>query len=643
VTWRAVAIGTTIVALTMPAAFLTEIVWGKGQWGTGAPAAWPVTVLVMLGALMGLPVFLRSGLSRRELLVIYSIVLVGSPLMSRTILFYSIPKAIIYYYAARQNPLWESTFIRFIPWWFAPTDAGAIEGFFLGDSRVPWSLWAVPFAAWYSVMFALFGACFCLIVLVEKQWVSNERLAFPLAQIPLETIRDREPQEGGSAGRLVLGSAFWVGVVVSGILSVLSKLSDVFPAFPVIPLSPLKVIEWQGTGPLAGLGALYLNFSPVLLGICYVIPKELSFSCWFFWVLRLIVHVLAIAAGVTPQKPESWGNDFPAPYETGAGATIAFGLWAFWIARRHIARALRVAITGRGRRDGDEPLLYRAALIGFVVCFGWLVMFCWLAGCRIVFAFVLISMIVGTFLVWTRVRADTALEPCVSEGYGWILAPINSKILRPQEILTMISMRWATFPVGSMIFSAPVMNSLDTFKIGNASRLNTGRLALTLVLSFAIALALGMAVMLIGIYHYGYFDTQSGAAPYWPSLYNRLDGGVITSLVNDPGEPDWKTMIAMVAGGAIALFLGFMRLRFWWWPFHPVGFIVAMGWGLIDWAEPFVIGWAAKSLVIRYGGLHLYRKTVPLAIGLIVGGLLSTSFWSLAALVTGGAAGPPNY
>jgi hypothetical protein len=114
-------------------------------------------------------------------------------------------------------------------------------------------------------------------------------------------------------------------------------------------------------------------------------------------------------------------------------------------------------------------------------------------------------------------------------------------------------------------------------------------------------------------------------------------------MINTPSDTDSQTLWAMFGGGVICTLLGLLRLRFWWWPFHPVGFIVAMGWGLIDTVVPFVLGWAAKSLVIRYGGLHAYRKTVPLAIGLIVGGLFSTSFWSLAALVTGGAAGPPNY
>jgi len=51
---------------------------------------------------------------------------------------------------------------------------------------------------------------------------------------------------------------------------------------------------------------------------------------------------------------------------------------------------------------------------------------------------------------------------------------------------------------------------------------------------------------------------------------------------------------------------------------------------------PFVISWAAKSLVIRYGGLHLYRATLPLAVGLIVGDLLNTSVWNVIALASHG-------
>jgi hypothetical protein len=51
---------------------------------------------------------------------------------------------------------------------------------------------------------------------------------------------------------------------------------------------------------------------------------------------------------------------------------------------------------------------------------------------------------------------------------------------------------------------------------------------------------------------------------------------------------------------------------------------------------PFFIGWLLKTLAIRYGGLQLYRRTVPLAIGLIVGDLVNQGLWVAISLAAGG-------
>jgi len=40
--------------------------------------------------------------------------------------------------------------------------------------------------------------------------------------------------------------------------------------------------------------------------------------------------------------------------------------------------------------------------------------------------------------------------------------------------------------------------------------------------------------------------------------------------------------------------------------------------------------------VVRYGGLRLYRQTVPLAVGLIVGDILNRSIWIVVTLATHG-------
>jgi len=80
---------------------------------------------------------------------------------------------------------------------------------------------------------------------------------------------------------------------------------------------------------------------------------------------------------------------------------------------------------------------------------------------------------------------------------------------------------------------------------------------------------------------------------------------------------------------AVTFLLSALRLRFWWWPLHPVGYLVANVWGSQWWWGPLFVAWVLKTLVIRYGGLRLYQKTVPIAVGVIVGNQLSDMLWPL--------------
>jgi hypothetical protein len=64
--------------------------------------------------------------------------------------------------------------------------------------------------------------------------------------------------------------------------------------------------------------------------------------------------------------------------------------------------------------------------------------------------------------------------------------------------------------------------------------------------------------------------------------------------------------------------------------------MAAMSWSLYWYWLPFLIGWACKTLVLRYGGLRLYRTTISLAIGFIVGELLNGGVWAAVGLATMG-------
>ena len=50
---------------------------------------------------------------------------------------------------------------------------------------------------------------------------------------------------------------------------------------------------------------------------------------------------------------------------------------------------------------------------------------------------------------------------------------------------------------------------------------------------------------------------------------------------------------------------------------------------------PSLCGWALKLLVLKLGGILVYRTALAFFIGLILGEFVLGSFWSLLSLVTG--------
>ena len=640
VTWRVVVLSTVIVAVTAPAIFYGEVVFASRNWNifwsSGVPAPWPLTVLFLLTALTSIPAFRRLQLTRPELLTVYSIVLVVTPLFGIHVLFYVLSKAPSFYHMGRVEPMWESAFINLIPTWWGPSSLSAVDGYFLGGAAVPWSEWSVPVAAWGSFMLALFLANVCLLVLVQQQWIRHERLTFPLAQIPLESVG--EARDGSHAARLPVSKAFWAGIAIAAVVGFVSQLSQRLPSVPPLPLE-YTAMSQPVVGPLSALGNVQIWLHPWLISLAYIIPAELSFSVWFFWLVRIGLCALAISFGAEPGSAEDWWRwSFPAPTNQATGALVALSIWALWTARRHLARALRIAFSRRSSgEDHDEPLPYRWALLGFGVCFSWLVAFFVLSGCRLSFGLAYVAILVGLYFAYARLQAEAALDPFFWWFNDIAAMSVGMRSLLPQETLALYTMNWAGAPLPSRIFSACSLNTLGAFKIADASGTNLRRLTYLLLAAFAVALALGMFVMLTAMYHQGFLMTSAAKGDYFVSWALLEDGYAMWYDITSEEGRDLGAVLYIVAGGVMTVFLGLMRLRFVWWPFHPIGYLLSNSLSQAMGTFPFLLAWILKVLVTRYGGLRLYRKTIPLAVGLIVGDLLNSSLWNIVALATRGA------
>ena len=100
----------------------------------------------------------------------------------------------------------------------------------------------------------------------------------------------------------------------------------------------------------------------------------------------------------------------------------------------------------------------------------------------------------------------------------------------------------------------------------------------------------------------------------------------LDSEAKDPAPPDWRLLLCFGAGAVTMAALTFMRYRFPWWPLHPIGYTVASTNIIRNFVLSIFIGWGCKYLIVRFGGVTLYRKARPFFLGLIVGHVAAVIF-----------------
>jgi hypothetical protein len=164
-----------------------------------------------------------------------------------------------------------------------------------------------------------------------------------------------------------------------------------------------------------------------------------------------------------------------------------------------------------------------------------------------------------------------------------------------------------------------------------------------------VGLAVALPVTLYFQYDRGYAQWDgwaSRAVPLMPfqnmvAVKRKLaaqgtleDAGVRTGFGRlADASPNGPCMLAMAAGLVLVLVCATSRLRFAWWPLHPVLFLTWATEPMWRMCGAFLIGWLIKALVTKYGGLTVYQKLKPLMIGLIAGEILGAVFPSIIGAI----------
>jgi len=570
----------------------------------------------------------RSALRAPELAVVFVMMLFSGMIASRGVMERLLPAQVaVSYYAEGNN--WEQLYFpllnpALLPWDpTAPQPEPLVKWFYqrlpFGET-IPWGAWIASTARWLVLIGAVFVAFLCIGVLLRKQWVENERLSFPLVQLPLELMR---------GGEFFANRLFWVGALVPMFVFTLNGLHRNIPTIPEITLV-YHLKDYFRTPPYDQMTMFSLYISFAAIGFFFLIPTELLFSFWFFYLLSKGLELLGLTYGFETQAKHAAAAGFVK--WLGSGAFFAVAGYVIYSARHHL-RYVWAVVRGHAPPPppGSELLSYRWAFWGLIGSFVVIVLWARWAGMDWWVA-------VLVFAIYLMVQA-LVMARCTAEG-GLL---ITEGCFTPMDIITMekyslLSPRNLTVmaQLDAVLFrdlrGIPITGYLDAQKLGGEVRLPKQNLLITLGVGIVAAIVIAFVFQLWLPYTYGALNLYTYVYERQPTQFFRENAPFMTPSGGETPIPAFRPLF-FALGFVTTLLLAWGRSALPGFPFHPLGFAMIATWGVIILWFSMLIAWLIKVPLLRYGGMPLYRRVRPFFLGMIFGEFLSAAIWAVLALL----------
>ncbi len=561
----------------------------------------------------------RYALSPRELAALWALLVIPSGIPAAGLWRYIIPQLPNLLYRASAANRWDELLIPHAPSWLVLTDKAAAKGFYEGTGgHILWDAWIMPLSFWLPFAFALFFAVFCLATLLRRQWTEREQFTFPLVQLPYELTK--EPPSGRTLPPLLYNLPLWVGFFASALLHTLCGLNTYFPSVPAIRRfrslgEYLRGFPWDA---ISGTG---LHIYPAAIGLTYLLTTEVAFSLWFFYVLERLQQLLFAFYGWTGLGYSA--TDF-VQYQQ-VGAVLGLLVIVVYAARGHW-RQVALKALGRLRHldDSDEPLPYAVAFWGFmlttVALFAALV---WL-GMNPLLAVTFLLMAFGFYLAvsWIATNGGMVMVQMRILPFDPLVALFGTKRFDARSILMMCLLQEAFTYDQREVLMPSLLNAM---KMGQLAGLRLRPLMAWGATGIVIAAFVSLYAWLKLGYTKGAVTLTKTATFFWHANFPYM---LAAQYINPGMDANPFRMAGMVVG--LVGFIGLFLLR-WHFSFslHPVGWIVCRGWAMEQFWLMILLGWAAKALIVRYGGLTGYRAMRPFFLGIVLGDLTMAGIFTI--------------
>ena len=204
---------------------------------------------------------------------------------------------------------------------------------------------------------------------------------------------------------------------------------------------------------------------------------------------------------------------------------------------------------------------------------------------------------------------------------------IGTRTLGTNNLMGLSLYRW----FNRSFTSHPMPHQLEGFRLSERSGMDTKRLFYGFIGISAFGAIMVFGVILHIFYKYGALNCTGGS---WSTGFGWRVYNGLQRWLYDPTTPNHYATGGIAFGLLFSALLMFMRARFFWWPLHPIGFVVSSDWGMRYLWSCMLVGSIVKWSVLKLGGQKASQHLVMFAIGLMLGDFTVGGIWSLISVIT---------